>query len=144
MKNHYEVDLKNFVLLNELKNEQVLLLEKVRKAREDDNIGTYKNLILALKEVTYLIQNEEVKLKAEKMYIDIGETTYMYYKGKMLTLKGIINIEVIANKVIEVVANRKDVPIYIDTRACGLALYQLLESKGYNVLKTENLNIKIN
>ena len=144
MKNHYEVDLKNFVLLNELKNEQVLLLEKVRKAREEDNIGTYKNLILALKEVTYLIQNEEVKLKAEKMYVDMGETTYIYYKGKMLTLKGTKNGEAIANKVIDAVWNSKDVPIYIDTVGFGLALYQFLENKGYNVLKTENLNIKIN
>ena len=144
MKNHYEVDLKNFVLLNELKNEQVLLLEKVRKAREEDNIGTYKNLILALKEVTYLIQNEEVKLKAEKMYVDMGETTYIYYKGKMLTLKGTKNDEAIANKVIDAVWNSKDVPIYIDTVGFGLALYQFLENKGYNVLKTENLNIKIN
>lgn len=144
MKKNYYNDLDNFDLLNELKNEQVLLLEKVRKAREEDNIGTYKNLILALKEVTYLIQNEKVKLKSEKMYIDIGEITYIYYKGKMLTLKGTKNVEAIANKVIEAVWSSKDVPIYIDTRAYGLALYQFLESKGYNVLKTENLNIKIN
>lgn len=46
-------------LLSALKNEQQLLLSKMKKALDDDNIGTYKNLVLALKEITGLVQREE-------------------------------------------------------------------------------------
>lgn len=46
-------------LLTALKNEQQLLLEKMKKAIDEDNIGTYKNLVQALERVTYLSQREE-------------------------------------------------------------------------------------
>lgn len=46
-------------LLSALKNDQKLLLKKMSKAIDEDNIGTYKNLVTALREVTFLIQNEE-------------------------------------------------------------------------------------
>lgn len=53
-------------LLEELKNEQRLLLAKIKKAREEDNIGTYKNLIQALREITYLVQNEEIRIESKR------------------------------------------------------------------------------
>lgn len=46
-------------LLSALKNEQQLLLSKMKKALDDDNIGTYKNLVLALKEIAGLVQRED-------------------------------------------------------------------------------------
>lgn len=52
-------------LLDALKNEQQMLLQKMKKAIEEDNIGTYKNLVLALKEITYLVNNEEDKFKGK-------------------------------------------------------------------------------
>lgn len=52
-------DLKLDLLSCVLKKDQKLLLEKMEKAIEEDNMGTYKNLLQALERVTYLIQREE-------------------------------------------------------------------------------------
>lgn len=55
---------KKLDLLTALKNEQQLLLGKMKKVMEEDNVGTYKNLVLALKEITGLAQNEEKNRKS--------------------------------------------------------------------------------
>lgn len=46
----------NMSLLEALQNEQVELLKKLSKIRQEDNYGTYKNIIMALSEVTRLIE----------------------------------------------------------------------------------------
>lgn len=46
----------NMSLLEALQNEQAELLKKLSKIRQEDNYGTYKNIIMALSEVTRLIE----------------------------------------------------------------------------------------
>ena len=48
----------NKPLLEALQNEQSQLLQKLAKIRQEDNYGTYKNIIMALSEVTRLIEKE--------------------------------------------------------------------------------------
>lgn len=48
----------NKPLLEALQNEQTQLLNKLAKIRQEDNYGTYKNIIMALSEVTRLIEKE--------------------------------------------------------------------------------------
>ena len=49
-------------LTETLKIEQKLLLKKIQECRENGEFNTYKNLINALKEVTYLVNQEETRL----------------------------------------------------------------------------------
>lgn len=53
--------MKEFSLIKCLKNEQELLVESIEKARKEGNIGTYKNLVNALRDVTKIIQENEIK-----------------------------------------------------------------------------------
>lgn len=45
-----------------LKVEQKLLLKKIQECREKGEFNTYKNLINALREVTYLVNQEETRI----------------------------------------------------------------------------------
>ena len=131
-------------LLSTLKNEQQLLLGKMRKVREDDNIGTYKNLVQALREITNLVQNEERAINYEKAYIEIDrESAYIYFKGEK-TLVKVNNPDVMVNMIKSKLNNNKEVPIYIDTRAIGIVVHDFLKSEGYNVFKAEINIVKIN
>lgn len=57
-----------FNLIETLKNEQELLLNKISKAREKGDSGTYKNLIVALRDISRLIHDEEFfKVRNQKM-----------------------------------------------------------------------------
>lgn len=49
-------------LTETLKQEQTLLLDKIKECRENGEFNTYKNLINALREVTYLVNQEETRL----------------------------------------------------------------------------------
>lgn len=51
----------NKPLLEALQNEQNQLLKKLEKIRQEDNYGTYKNIVMALSEVTRLIEKESWK-----------------------------------------------------------------------------------
>ncbi|MBN3359360.1 peptidoglycan endopeptidase [Clostridium botulinum] len=51
--------------LNNLEKELYLLNDKIVQAREDENWGTYKNLILSYKEILNLINNFNVKTNEE-------------------------------------------------------------------------------
>lgn len=64
---------KDLDLIFALKNEQNLLLKKMKRALDENNVGTYKNLVLALKEITGLIQKEEWTQKWSKYSCDNKE-----------------------------------------------------------------------
>lgn len=49
-------------LTETLKVEQKLLLKKIQECRENGEFNTYKNLINALREVTYLVNQEETRI----------------------------------------------------------------------------------
>lgn len=51
----------NLSLIEALQNEQNQLLQKLAKIRQEDNYGTYKNIVMALSEVTRLIEKESWK-----------------------------------------------------------------------------------
>lgn len=131
-------------ILSELYNEQRLLLEKIKKAREEENIGTYKNLIQAFRDITYLVQNEERKLNYEKVYVEVDrDGICIYFKGEKTLIK-VNNTDVMANKVKETLNYNKEVPIYMDIRTFGMAVYEALRIEDYNVIDTSNSIIKIN
>lgn len=48
-----------FNLIETLKIEQELLVEKIAKTRDKGDYGSYKNLIVALRDITRLIHDEE-------------------------------------------------------------------------------------
>ena len=54
----------NLKFLNE---ELEKLKKKIAKERENDNIGTYKNLIQAFRNVLDLVNEEENKVKADNV-----------------------------------------------------------------------------
>lgn len=59
---------KEFNLIDTLKIEQELLVEKIAKTRDKGDYGTYKNLIVALRDITRLIHDEEFfKVRNQKM-----------------------------------------------------------------------------
>lgn len=64
---------KGLDLVCALRNEQQLLLEKMKSALDENNVGTYKNLVLALKEITSLVQKEEWTQKWSKYSCDNKE-----------------------------------------------------------------------
>lgn len=49
-------------LTETLKVEQILLLGKIKECRQKGEFNTYKNLINALREITYLVNQEESRL----------------------------------------------------------------------------------
>ena len=55
-----------FDLIETLKNEQELLVEKIAKTRDKGDYGSYKNLIVALRDITRLIHDEEFYSKKSK------------------------------------------------------------------------------
>lgn len=59
---------KELNLLEALRNEQNQLLQKLAKIRQEDNYGTYKNIVMALSEVTRLIERNTPIEKWEDRY----------------------------------------------------------------------------
>lgn len=59
---------KELNLLEALQNEQNQLLNKLAKIRQEDNYGTYKNIVMALSEVTRLIEKNTPIEKWEDRY----------------------------------------------------------------------------
>ena len=62
-------------MVETLKTEQELLLEKIAKARDRGDAGTYKNLITALRDISRLIHDEEHMNRTTIALGDIGITT---------------------------------------------------------------------
>lgn len=134
----------NLNLLSALKNEQQLLLGKMRKAMEDDNVGTYKNLVQALREITNLVQNEERAIKYEKAYIEVDrDSAYMYFRGEKLLVRT-NSVDVMVNIIKSKLKDNREMPIYIDIRTVGLAVYDSLKSEGFNVLEANIDIVNIN
>ena len=50
---------KEFDLIDTLKIEQKMLIDKIAKLREKGDFGSYKNLIVALRDISRLIHDEE-------------------------------------------------------------------------------------
>jgi len=124
------------IILNTLFNEINCLVPKITKARENEDFGTYKNLILAYKEVLLLINNtyQQYGLKNEKvnMYINyivspnknkvevlIRDKHYMIWGNAYKKIEDFINP-------IKQIAENENATIYIDVNGCGMALYDLL------------------
>lgn len=129
-------------LLSALQNEQRLLLSKMKKSMDEDNMGTYKNLVMALKEITYLVQKEEEKIKNGEMYIDFGiDVSYIYFNGRIISIKGKNVSEVIINKVKDLVNNDKNTTIFLDTRNIGVSLYDRLIAEGFVNVKSVNVEM---
>lgn len=61
-------------ILDTLQHELMELKDKIESARNKGDFGTYKNLILAFKEVVHLVHEEEEKVKWVDMYSH-------YYEG---------------------------------------------------------------
>lgn len=61
---------KEFNLIDTLKIEQELLVEKIAKTRDKGDYGSYKNLIVALRDITRLIHDEEFYSKKSKNVIN--------------------------------------------------------------------------
>lgn len=59
--------MKEFDLIETLKNEQELLVEKIAITRARCDYGSYKNLIVALRDITKLIHEEEF-FKMRELY----------------------------------------------------------------------------
>lgn len=146
MNNGYEKDLENtkrlegckLDLLDALRNEQQMLLEKMKENMENGNIGTYKNLIIALKEITHLI-HEEDKFKGEIIYVEIDrELMQIYFKYKKKITK-VENITVARAKIEDFLNRDKSICICIDCTGIGIGLYDELKSRGYKVVKAERI-----
>lgn len=124
-------------LLSALQNEQQMLLEKMRESMNDGNVGTYKNLVLALKEITYLVQKEEEKIKNGDMYIDFGrDVSYIYFNGLSYAVKGNKIIEDVVNKVKWITDNDRETKIFIDFTNSSSGVYDILKyQEGFKNIK---------
>lgn len=61
---------KEFNLIDTLKIEQKLLVEKIAKTRDNGDYGSYKNLIVALRDITRLIHDEEFYSRKSKNAVE--------------------------------------------------------------------------
>lgn len=61
---------KEFNLINTLKIEQELLVEKIAKTRDKGDYGSYKNLIVALRDIARLIHDEEFYSRKSKNVVE--------------------------------------------------------------------------
>lgn len=145
--NGYEKDLENSKMLKEwklslldaLRNEQQMLLQKMKKAIDEDNIGTYKNLVLALKEITYLVNSEEDKFKGETIYVEIDRELMQIYFKQNKKITKVENIVVARAKIEDFLNRDKNICICIDCTGIGIGLYDELKSRGYKVVKAERV-----
>lgn len=129
-----------FNLIETLKNEQELLLNKISKAREKGDSGTYKNLIVALRDISRLIHDEvnimNIELKYNKLYFEVElDRTNIYYNGCIYRVKGKLNE--IAKYIENHICNNKNVEIYGDLHGLGLALADELKYLGYKIKDSE-------
>lgn len=129
-----------FDLIETLKNEQELLLNKISKAREKGDAGTYKNLIVALRDISRLIHDEvnimNIELKYNKLYFEVeSDGTNIYYNGCIYRVKG--KLSEVAKYIENHICNNKNVEIYGDLHGFGLALADELKYLGYKIKESE-------
>lgn len=127
-----------FNLIETLRTEQELLMNKITKARENGDVGTYKNLITALREITRLIHDEEMiaTRNSNKLYFEVeSERTYIYYEGVVYRTSG--NFMTIAKYISRICNGNKSVEIYGDCHGLGLGLLDSLNNLGYTVRNTK-------
>ncbi len=130
--------LNEFTIRDTLYDEIKCLVPKIQKARENEEYGTYKNLILAYKEVLLLVNDmykqygfENKKANMYVNYIALPEKEYdkveILIRDKQYILSGAIfkKAEDFVNP-IKQVAEKENAVIYIDTHGRGIALYDLL------------------
>lgn len=102
-------------LISALKNEQQLLLNKMSKAMDEDNIGTYKNLVLALKEITGLVQREEWTEQWSK-YSCEGKEYIAVWQQRGLEIKNHRKFEIKNEKYLYVDFGRDITKIYFNNK----------------------------
>jgi hypothetical protein len=96
-------------LIKTLENEEQELLKKIEKARDNNDFGTYKNLIRVLTDVTTLKQNEiktnkisnkekSYALLDYKNYVSISDvevlTTPIFKNGKLISYIGVVRFTI--------------------------------------------------
>ena len=141
-----------YVILDTLFNEINCLMPKIAKARENEEFGTYKNLILAYKEVLLLINDTYkqygLKMKSENNIKEKIVYADVYIPQDARNVKIIIysedNIYILDNPNLSMIDHAltiknifKDddyVIFYLDTHGFGRGLYDILKGeKGFDV-----------
>lgn len=115
--------------------EQEELVRKIKKAREECNTGTYLNLIKALKEIGFLLKDEEIKRNISKatLYFDATyDCTMVYHGDKIYRLSGCKVIEIV-DKLEEILEGYKYGSIVGDYHSVGMAIAHELISRGYRI-----------
>jgi hypothetical protein len=132
-------------------NELYCLGKKIKKHNEENkDVGTYKNLILAYKEVLNLLINMNIEIdeletgsNKEYLYYDWtrGETLEdsiisIYYKGKRHCISFKCGYKAIASYIKDLIRNENNVTIIGDCHGIGYGIKDNLEQQG---LKIEEL-----
>lgn len=141
-----------FTIRDTLYDEVKCLVPKIQKARENEEYGTYKNLILAYKEVLLLVNDmykqygfENKKANMYVNYIALPEKEYdkveVLVRDKQYIISGSIfkKAEDFVNP-IKQVAEKENAIIYIDTHGRGIALYDLLSEIDGLIVNELNLD----
>lgn len=142
----------NKSLLKTLLNEQNQLLKKIEKARNEDNYGTYKNLIQALSEITRLVNNERWEDKSSYYKTDEGEFVSTWeQKGKDIRNHKIYKIEKeikqeTYNLYIDWERDLTKTKVYYKDCMYGVQLEKYNDIRDFiikNIIKNDNVNIYI-
>lgn len=141
-----------FTIRDTLYDEIKCLVPKIQKARENEEYGTYKNLILAYKEVLLLINDmykqygfENKKANMYVNYIALPEKqnnkVEVLVKNKQYIISGPVfkKAEDFINPIKQIAKNENAI-IYIDTHGCGIALYDLLSEVDGLIVNEVNLD----
>lgn len=118
--------MKNKELIEVLDYEIEQLIEKIKKARDNDNFGTYKNLILSLKEI--------LKLKSEEnemsYYLISKDNVIAGVSDKNNRNETIVSKDMITCKFDSKISEAKYIP---DISKIVLALYKIENSKQHEI-----------
>lgn len=156
---------RNRELLKAFSNEQDRLLEKMSRALENGDYGSYKNLVNSLTSITTLVQNEEAILDKKKEFNEQNksqerpcEKMHIKWNGQNEYKKGFYNVEVnfknemhtitggyksISEYILKLCKNN-NVIVYTDDTTFGHVLLDILYDKGLKVSPTTKIFAKEN
>lgn len=127
-----------FNLIETLRTEQELLMNKITKARENGDVGTYKNLITALREIVRLVRDEELYSRSDtsRLYFEAeSDTVYIYFKDTVYRVTG--DYKTISNYIDnDICKGDRSIKIHGDCHGFGLGLGDCLYDLGYEIKNT--------